>query len=41
MVSVITAHHIAADEWSATTLFDELAAVYNGNTLPPLPIQFG
>ncbi len=37
---LITIHHIAADEWSATTLFAELAAAYNGNPLPELPIQF-
>ena len=37
---LITIHHIAADEWSATTLFAELAAAYNGKPLPELPIQY-
>ncbi|RPA19739.1 non-ribosomal peptide synthetase [Gordonia sp. OPL2] len=37
---LITVHHIAADEWSAGRLFEELAAGYNGIEVSPPPIQF-
>lgn len=39
-ILLITLHHIAADEWSAGRLFDELAAGYNGLEVAPPPIQF-
>ncbi|MFW0794704.1 amino acid adenylation domain-containing protein [Gordonia sp. CPCC 205515] len=39
-VLLITVHHIAADEWSAGRLFDELAAGYNGVEVTAPPIQF-
>ncbi|MDL9946105.1 amino acid adenylation domain-containing protein [Gordonia sp. ABSL11-1] len=39
-ILLITVHHIAADEWSAGRLFDELAAGYNGLEVAPPPIQF-
>ena len=34
---VITAHHIAVDNWSATVLFAELAALYGSSDLGALP----
>jgi amino acid adenylation domain-containing protein len=43
---VITAHHIAVDNWSATVLFSELAALYgalltgSAPALPELPVQY-
>ncbi|HKV08339.1 MAG TPA: amino acid adenylation domain-containing protein, partial [Thermoanaerobaculia bacterium] len=43
---VITAHHIAVDNWSATVLFAELTALYaalsqgTAPALPELPVQY-
>lgn len=37
---LLTVHHIAADEWSATTLFDELAAGYNGEPVAAPDIAY-
>ncbi|MEU4160010.1 amino acid adenylation domain-containing protein [Actinoplanes sp. NPDC026670] len=34
---LVTAHHIATDFWSTTILARELAALYTGQTLPPVP----
>ncbi|MFW0790736.1 amino acid adenylation domain-containing protein [Gordonia sp. CPCC 205333] len=39
-VLLLTVHHIAADEWSAARLFDELAAGYNGTPVLAPAIQF-
>ncbi|MGW5521791.1 amino acid adenylation domain-containing protein [Gordonia sp. NPDC003950] len=39
-ILLLTVHHIAADEWSARRLFDELAAGYNGITVAPPTVQF-
>ncbi|HEX3128096.1 MAG TPA: non-ribosomal peptide synthase/polyketide synthase [Thermoanaerobaculia bacterium] len=33
-------HHIVADGWSIGVLVDELAALYQSGTLPPLPVQY-
>ncbi|HVR96050.1 MAG TPA: amino acid adenylation domain-containing protein, partial [Thermoanaerobaculia bacterium] len=33
-------HHIASDGWSIGVLFGELAALYEGRPLPPLPVQY-
>ncbi|HEX7047613.1 MAG TPA: amino acid adenylation domain-containing protein [Gammaproteobacteria bacterium] len=34
---LITAHHTICDGWSFGVLLDELARLYNGETLPPAP----
>ncbi|GAB20596.1 putative non-ribosomal peptide synthetase [Gordonia effusa NBRC 100432] len=39
-VLLLTVHHIAADEWSAARLFDELAAGYNGTPVSAPAVQF-
>jgi len=39
-VVVLVTHHIASDAWSSGILWDELATLYEGVTLPPLPIQY-
>lgn len=39
-VLLLTVHHIAADEWSAGTLFDELAAGYNGVDVQAPDVQY-
>ncbi|MEE3850348.1 amino acid adenylation domain-containing protein [Gordonia sp. LSe1-13] len=39
-VLLLTVHHIAADEWSARRLFDELADGHNGADIAAPPIQF-
>jgi amino acid adenylation domain-containing protein len=39
-VLLLTIHHIAADGWSLGVLLRELAAVYSGQDLPALPIQY-
>ncbi len=36
----VVLHHIAADGWSKSVLAAELAALYRGAALPPLPIQY-
>jgi amino acid adenylation domain-containing protein len=33
-------HHIVSDAWSLGLLIRETAAVYQGETLPPLPVQY-
>jgi amino acid adenylation domain-containing protein len=37
---LILMHHIASDGWSFGILFDEFVALYQGNTLPELAIQY-
>ncbi|MCW6009376.1 amino acid adenylation domain-containing protein, partial [Micromonospora sp. CPCC 205371] len=39
-VLVVSVHHIAFDEWSDGILRRELAALYDGAELPPLPVQY-
>ncbi|HKV13018.1 MAG TPA: condensation domain-containing protein, partial [Thermoanaerobaculia bacterium] len=36
----LTMHHIVSDGWSVGVLVRELAALYAGNPLPPLPVQY-
>ncbi|MET0417806.1 MAG: amino acid adenylation domain-containing protein, partial [Actinoplanes sp.] len=36
----VNLHHVIADDWSCSVLFDELAALYEGHVLPPLERQF-
>ncbi|HEY3478687.1 MAG TPA: condensation domain-containing protein, partial [Streptomyces sp.] len=36
----LTVHHIAADGWSLGVLLREVAALYAGSPLPPLPVQY-
>ncbi|MEV7008137.1 amino acid adenylation domain-containing protein [Streptosporangium sp. NPDC051022] len=40
-VLCIVAHHILGDGWSLNILRDELAVLYSGGSLPPVPLQFG
>ncbi|MFG1809556.1 amino acid adenylation domain-containing protein [Streptomyces sp. NPDC049040] len=40
-VLCLVMHHILGDGWSLNLLHDELAALYSGHELPPLPVQFG
>ncbi|HEX6863771.1 MAG TPA: amino acid adenylation domain-containing protein, partial [Thermoanaerobaculia bacterium] len=37
---VLTVHHIASDGWSMGILVREVAALYGGAPLPPLPVQY-
>ncbi|HEX5760996.1 MAG TPA: amino acid adenylation domain-containing protein [Thermoanaerobaculia bacterium] len=37
---LLTVHHIVADGWSLGILLRELAALYAGQELPPLPLQY-
>ncbi len=37
---LITLHHIVADGWSLGVLVREVAALYTGETLPELPVQY-
>ncbi|CAM5410182.1 hypothetical protein GCM10010329_76790 [Streptomyces spiroverticillatus] len=37
---VLVIHHIALDGWSMGVLIDDLAALYDGHDLPPLPVQY-
>ncbi|HEV7919166.1 MAG TPA: non-ribosomal peptide synthase/polyketide synthase [Thermoanaerobaculia bacterium] len=37
---LITIHHIAADGWSVDVMVREIEALYRGDSLPPLPIQY-
>jgi amino acid adenylation domain-containing protein len=37
---LLNMHHIASDGWSIGVLFGELAALYEGRPLPPLPVQY-
>ena len=39
-VLVVLVHHIAADEWSASALMNDLARAYQGESLPALPVQY-
>jgi amino acid adenylation domain-containing protein len=39
-VLLVETHHIAFDGWSGAVLFDELAALYTAEVLPPLPLQY-
>ncbi len=39
-ILLITKHHIISDGWSTTILVRELSALYRGDTLPPLPVQY-
>jgi len=39
-VLLLTVHHIVADGWSTVVLLRELAALYGGTPLPPLPLQY-
>ncbi|MEU7874957.1 condensation domain-containing protein, partial [Dactylosporangium sp. NPDC049140] len=39
-ILAIAKHHAVSDEWSAGILRRELAALYAGEDLPPLPIQY-
>jgi hypothetical protein len=40
-VLLLETHHIAFDGWSEAVLLQELAALYDGHPLAPLPLQFG
>nr|WP_277350782.1 non-ribosomal peptide synthetase [Rhodococcus sp. HNM0569] len=37
---VVVFHHVAADEWSAGLFLDDLQAVWRGDALPALPVQY-
>ncbi|RJQ80371.1 amino acid adenylation domain-containing protein [Pseudonocardiaceae bacterium YIM PH 21723] len=37
---LLTVHHIAFDGWSAEVLTEDLAALYRGRELAPLPVQY-
>ncbi len=37
---LLTLHHIAGDGWSLGVLVRELEALYRGDDLPPLPVQY-
>jgi amino acid adenylation domain-containing protein len=37
---VLAAHHAVADFWSLAVIARELAALYDGRDLPPLPLRF-
>jgi hypothetical protein len=39
-VLFLTLHHIVSDRWSMGVLMGELAALYSGEPLPPLPLQY-
>jgi amino acid adenylation domain-containing protein/non-ribosomal peptide synthase protein (TIGR01720 family) len=39
-VLLFTMHHIASDAWSLGIVVREFVALYRGETLPPLPIQY-
>ncbi|MEZ0073107.1 amino acid adenylation domain-containing protein [Planotetraspora sp. GP83] len=40
-VLCVVMHHIIGDGWSLNLLLDELADLYSGRALPPVPLQFG
>src|SRR5262249_61227476 len=37
---VLVMHHVIGDEWSSRIIRDELTALYEGRTLPDLPVQY-
>ncbi len=37
---VLVMHHVIGDEWSSRIIRDELAALYEGRTLPDLAVQY-
>jgi amino acid adenylation domain-containing protein len=39
-LALLTLHHIASDAWSAGVLVRDLAALYRGEALPELPVQY-
>jgi amino acid adenylation domain-containing protein len=39
-VLLLTVHHIVSDGWSMSVFMRELGALYAGESLPPLPIQY-
>ncbi|MGH9179320.1 MAG: amino acid adenylation domain-containing protein, partial [Acidimicrobiales bacterium] len=39
-VLLVTMHHIVSDGWSMNVLAAELAALYRGDSLAPLPVQY-
>ena len=39
-VELLTVHHIAADGWSLGVMAREVAALYRGEPLPTLPVQY-
>ncbi|WP_447009228.1 non-ribosomal peptide synthase/polyketide synthase [Saccharothrix hoggarensis] len=39
-VLVLTLHHIVTDGWSTSVLARDLGALYAGEELPPLPVQY-
>ncbi len=39
-IALLTMHHIVSDGWSMGVLVREIAALYAGQTLPPLPVQY-
>jgi amino acid adenylation domain-containing protein len=40
-VLMLAVHHIVCDGWSVDILARELVALYDGDTLPPLAVQYG
>ncbi|KOX18394.1 non-ribosomal peptide synthetase [Saccharothrix sp. NRRL B-16348] len=40
-VLALTMHHIITDGWSGGVLLSDLAALYGGEELPPLPVRYG
>jgi amino acid adenylation domain-containing protein len=38
---ILSVHHIASDGWSTGILLQELADLYGGASLPPIPVQYG
>ncbi|MCC6810757.1 MAG: amino acid adenylation domain-containing protein, partial [Deltaproteobacteria bacterium] len=36
----LSMHHIVSDEWSVGVFWRELSALYNGESLPPLAVQY-
>ncbi|MES1245199.1 MAG: non-ribosomal peptide synthase/polyketide synthase, partial [Acidobacteriota bacterium] len=40
-VLLLTLHHIASDAWSMGVLVDEVQRLWMGETLRPLPVQYG
>ncbi|MCX2946719.1 non-ribosomal peptide synthase/polyketide synthase [Lentzea sp. NEAU-D7] len=39
-VLALTMHHIVTDGWSGGLIMEELSALYAGQPLPPLPVQY-